>query len=110
MAASLARSKSQDDMQVEDQHIKSILAIEQQRRQARNVKRMNKKLKSLERQRLSLLTMKAFGLGHFSREDIEGDASENRRRFSQTGPLHSLTVHSGGLWLPCSRYSDTCSS
>jgi hypothetical protein len=86
----LARSKSQDDCKSEDQHIKSIIAIEQQRRQARNVKRMNKKLKSLERRRLSLLTMKAFGLNtlpeRISKRDARVKTVDDSRR---PRPLHS---------------------
>jgi hypothetical protein len=37
----LARSKSTDDGKSEEHHIRSLISIEKQRRQARNVKRMN---------------------------------------------------------------------
>jgi hemerythrin-like domain-containing protein len=44
----LARSKSQDDGKpAEDQHRNSLVSIERQRRQAKNVKMMNWKIKSL---------------------------------------------------------------
>jgi hypothetical protein len=48
----LACSKSQDDGTSEEQHTKSLISIEKQRRQARNVKGMNQKVKTFGTSRI----------------------------------------------------------
>jgi hypothetical protein len=88
----LARSKSQDDGKSEDQHIKSLISVEKQRRQGRNVKVMNHKLKTFGTSRIVSPDSTGTWVEHTSKEDIEAGCQwENSRRFLQTSETPFMT-------------------
>jgi hypothetical protein len=62
---------SQDDGKTEDQHVKSLITIEKQRRQARNVKRTTHKLKSFGTPRIVAPDSNGNWVEQTSKEDIE---------------------------------------
>jgi hypothetical protein len=88
----LARSKSTADGKSEEQHTKSLITIEKQRRQAWNVKRMNNKLKSFGTSRIVAPDYDGNWVEFTSKEDIEAGCQwENSRRFSQTSSTPFMT-------------------
>jgi hypothetical protein len=88
----LARAKSLDDGKAAEKHVTSMLAIEKQRRQARNVKRMNHKLKSFGTSRIVAPDADGTWVEFTSQDDIEAGCKwENSRRFSQTSPTPYMT-------------------
>ena len=89
---SLARARSQDDGKSEDQHITSLILIEKQRRQSRNVKRTTHKLKSFGTSRIIAPDSTGVWIEQTSKEDIEAGCTwENSRRFSQTSETYFMT-------------------
>jgi hypothetical protein len=88
----LAQSKSQDDGKSADNHAKSLITIEKQRRQARNVKRMNQKMKSFGTSKIIAPNSSGSWVEFTSKEDIEaGCQQENSQRFSQTESTPFMT-------------------
>jgi hypothetical protein len=67
----LSRSKSQDNDTSEEQHKKSLISIEKQRRQARNVKRMNHKVETFGTSRIIAPNKEGHWVECTAQEDIE---------------------------------------
>jgi hypothetical protein len=87
-----ARSKSQDDGKPEEHHRNSLVSIERQRRQAKNVKMMNWKIKSLGTSKVIAPDSTGQWIECTTQEDIEaGCQQENSQRFSQTSSTPFMT-------------------
>jgi hypothetical protein len=82
---SLSLAQSEEDRKSATNHYSTLIAIEQQRRQARNVKRATHKLKSFGTSRIIAPDSSGEWVEHTLKEAIEAGCQwENSRPFSQT--------------------------
>ena len=89
---SLARACSQDKGKSEDQYINSLISIEKQRRQSRNVNRTTHKLKSFGTSRIIAPDSTVEWMEQTSKDKIEAGCTwENSRCFSQTSETPFMT-------------------
>jgi hypothetical protein len=88
----LAQSKSQDNGKLEEQHRNSLVSIERQRRQAKNIKMMHRKIKSLGTSKVIAPDSTGQWIECMTQEDIEaGCQQENSQLFSQTSSTPFMT-------------------